>query len=88
MQIVEKNPAKFRIDPSELAARKAFILQTRNEVNTMKETTENGGHCLRADHHGVSEPTLPDLVLDLAAISDVFFCKVLKPSRFGVKSMT
>lgn len=39
VQIVEKNPAKFRIDPRELAERKGFIEQTRNEVKQMKEKT-------------------------------------------------
>ena len=42
MQIVEKNPAKFRIDASELLVRKAFIQQTRHEVNQMKERVSTG----------------------------------------------
>jgi len=37
VQIVEKNPTKFRIDRGELAVRKGFIEKTRQEVNTMKE---------------------------------------------------
>ena len=41
VQIVEKNPAKFRIDSAELSVRKAFIQQTRDEVNRMKEWAEN-----------------------------------------------
>lgn len=36
VQIVEKNPAKFRMDATELAARKSFIQQTREEVEQMK----------------------------------------------------
>jgi len=44
VQIVEKNPAKFRIDASELAVRKAFIQQTRDEVNLMKDRAENPGN--------------------------------------------
>ena len=42
VQIVEKNPAKFRIDSSELLVRKAFIQQTRDEVNQMKDRVSNG----------------------------------------------
>ncbi len=34
--IVEKNPTKFRIASSELALRKSFIAQTRQEVDDMK----------------------------------------------------
>ena len=44
VQIVEKNPAKFKIDASELAVRKAFIQQTRDEVNLMKARAENPGN--------------------------------------------
>ncbi len=40
VQIVEKNPAKFRIDGAELRARKEFIRQTREEVQIMKKRTE------------------------------------------------
>ena len=43
VQIVEKNPAKFRIDSSELLVRKSFIQQTRDEVNQMKERVSTGG---------------------------------------------
>ena len=43
VQIVEKNPAKFRIDAAELGIRKAFIQQTREEVNQMKERTNHPG---------------------------------------------
>ena len=32
MQIVEKNPSKFRIDATELAVRRSFIQTTREEV--------------------------------------------------------
>ena len=39
VQIVEKNPAKFRIDGGELAVRKSFIAQTREEVRAMTERT-------------------------------------------------
>eukprot|EP00095_Tigriopus_kingsejongensis_P006278 maker-scaffold1533_size36968-snap-gene-0.9 protein:Tk06278 transcript:maker-scaffold1533_size36968-snap-gene-0.9-mRNA-1 annotation:"Syntaxin-6" len=42
VQIVEKNPAKFKIDVSELAIRKGFIVSTRDEVLAMKlRTTES-----------------------------------------------
>ena len=41
---MEKNPAKFKIDASELAVRKAFIQQTRDEVNLMKARAENPGN--------------------------------------------
>ena len=41
VQIVEKNPSKFRIDPTELTVRKNFIAQTKEEVNRMKEATTN-----------------------------------------------
>jgi len=37
VQIVEKNPAKFRIDVNDLAARKNFIKQTKDEVELMKQ---------------------------------------------------
>lgn len=40
VQIVEKNPAKFRIDAAELAIRKGFIASTRDEVAMMKRRTE------------------------------------------------
>lgn len=36
VQIVERNPTKFRISASELALRKGFIAQTREEVDAMK----------------------------------------------------
>jgi hypothetical protein len=36
IQIVEKNPTKFRIESQELNSRKLFIQQTREEVNEMK----------------------------------------------------
>ena len=36
IQIVEKNPTKFRIDQNELSVRKAFIESTKDEVRTMK----------------------------------------------------
>lgn len=35
--IVEKNPRKFKIDGSELTARRNFIEQTKEEVKSMKE---------------------------------------------------
>jgi len=47
VQIVEKNPAKFRIEASELAVRKAFIQQTRDEVNHMKDRAENPANLSR-----------------------------------------
>jgi len=41
VQIVEKNPTKFRIDGAELAVRKGFIDSTREEVKLMKEKISN-----------------------------------------------
>eukprot|EP00092_Neocalanus_flemingeri_P011382 GFUD01012265.1.p1 GENE.GFUD01012265.1~~GFUD01012265.1.p1 ORF type:complete len:249 (+),score=81.18 GFUD01012265.1:73-819(+) len=41
VQIVEKNPTKFRIDGAELAVRKGFIDSTREEVKIMKENISN-----------------------------------------------
>ena len=37
VQIVEKNPAKFRIDANDLIARKNFIKLTKDEVEIMKQ---------------------------------------------------
>lgn len=37
VQIVEKNPAKFKIDVNDLTARKNFIKQTKDEVELMKQ---------------------------------------------------
>lgn len=37
VQIVEKNPAKFRIDANDLTARKNFIKLTKDEVEIMKQ---------------------------------------------------
>lgn len=59
VQIVEKNPAKFRIDTNDLAARKAFIKQTKDEVEQMKQKssvpTKQNQHKYTAE--GVSEVT-------------------------------
>jgi len=41
IQIVEKNPTKFRIDGAELAIRKGFIASTKEEVRIMKERLTN-----------------------------------------------
>jgi len=41
IQIVEKNPTKFRIDGAELAIRKGFIESTKEEVKRMKERLTN-----------------------------------------------
>ena len=41
IQIVEKNPSKFRIDVNELNSRKLFIQQTREEVNKMKTRADS-----------------------------------------------
>ena len=41
IQIVEKNPSKFRIDINELNSRKLFIQQTREEVNRMKARADS-----------------------------------------------
>lgn len=41
IQIVEKNPSKFRIDSVELSSRKYFIQQTRDEVNDMKARAQS-----------------------------------------------
>jgi len=43
VQIVEKNPTKFRIDGAELAVRKGFIDSTREEVKIMKDRISNPG---------------------------------------------
>ena len=43
LQIVEKNPTKFRIDGAELAVRKGFIDSTREEVKIMKDRISNPG---------------------------------------------
>ena len=44
VQIVERNPAKFRIDPAELGVRKKFIASTRAEVKRMKDKANAGAH--------------------------------------------
>ena len=54
VQIVEKNPAKFRIDAAELAVRKGFITSTRDEVSQMKRRTE-GKHASAAAAAGSTE---------------------------------
>jgi len=41
IQIVEKNPTKFRIDGAELSVRKGFIESTKEEVRRMKERLSN-----------------------------------------------
>merc|ERR1712106_12699 len=41
VQIVEKNPTKFRIDGAELAVRKGFIDSAREEVKIMKDKISN-----------------------------------------------
>jgi len=43
VQIVEKNPSKFRIDSTELAVRRSFIQTTREEVKQMKEAISKPG---------------------------------------------
>jgi len=43
VQIVEKNPSKFRIDSTELAVRRTFIQTTREEVKQMKEAISKPG---------------------------------------------
>lgn len=40
IKIVEKNPSKFRMDSTELSARKSFISQIRAEVRQMKSKTD------------------------------------------------
>ena len=59
-QIVEKNPAKFRIDASELSVRKGFIASTRDEVAQMKRRTE-GKHASAAAAAGSSEEVCMEL---------------------------
>ena len=54
VQIVEKNPAKFRIEAAELAVRKGFITSTRDEVSQMKRRTE-GKHASAAAAAGSTE---------------------------------
>lgn len=43
IQIVEKNPAKFRIDATEIMVRRNFIAQTKEEVRVMKLRATGGG---------------------------------------------
>jgi len=59
VQIVEKNPAKFRIDTNDLAARKAFIKQTKDEVEQMKQKSSvpSKQNQQRYTAEGVSEVT-------------------------------
>jgi len=58
VQIVEKNPTKFRIDGAELAVRKGFIDTTREEVKLMKEKITNPGtKSERLSIEGTSPPT-------------------------------
>jgi len=62
VQIVEKNPAKFRIDAAELAVRKGFITSTRDEVAHMKGRTEGGKHASAAAAAGSTEEVHMDSV--------------------------
>lgn len=68
VQIVEKNPAKFRIDPTELAVRKHFIAETRGEVNRMKSMTHRDDETLKSptfggDHDDDDEPLMDQVSL-------------------------
>jgi len=59
VQIVEKNPTKFRIDGSELAVRKGFIEMTRDEVAQMKETISKQGNNKNIDRRIVQPSSSP-----------------------------
>jgi hypothetical protein len=59
IQIVEKNPAKFRIDAGELAARKGFIALTRDEVEKMKAAMTVNSETPGAIDAGVSHLSHP-----------------------------
>lgn len=62
VQIVEKNPAKFRIDSNDLNARKNFIKQTKEEVEEMKQrsTVQNKNRFNKTpDDHISTSPTTP-----------------------------
>jgi len=54
IQIVEKNPTKFRIDGAELAVRKGFIESTKEEVRRMKESLTNQN---RGNHDRLANQT-------------------------------
>ena len=59
IQIVEKNPTKFRIDGAELAVRKGFIESTKEEVRRMKESlSSNKADRLASSpaHHAAPAP--------------------------------
>ena len=57
VQIVEKNPAKFRIDGAELGVRKGFIASTRDEVAQMKRRTEGDRRASGANANAVAGST-------------------------------
>jgi len=59
VQIVEKNPTKFRIDGAELAVRKGFIDSTREEVKIMKDKISNPGAA--KSERISSQPTSPTM---------------------------
>lgn len=61
IQIVEKNPTKFRIDGAELAVRKGFIESTKEEVRRMKErlTNQSRGNLDRLANPGQGETRSP-----------------------------
>jgi len=61
IQIVEKNPTKFRIDGAELAVRKGFIESTKEEVRRMKErlTNQSRGNLERLANPGQGETRSP-----------------------------
>jgi len=61
IQIVEKNPTKFRIDGAELAIRKGFIESTKEEVRRMKErlTNQSRGNLDRLTNPGQGQTSSP-----------------------------
>jgi len=62
VQIVEKNPAKFKmIQASEVTSRKRFIAQTRDEVQRMKAVADKGGAVVAAETDDVSKEMHSDI---------------------------
>lgn len=62
IQIVEKNPSKFRIDANELKNRKQFIQLTRDEVNVMKTRAQNQNPTQNGKYSEVSHESTFNLV--------------------------
>lgn len=72
IQIVEKNPSKFRIESHELMSRKNFIQQTRDEVNEMKaraQTMANNPNTKFSDVSVSMEPSSSSLISPSSSLS-------------------